>query len=243
MGRGPRPPIEELESSLGHTFRDRDLLKRALTHVSAVTSGKRHETYQRLEFLGDRVLGLAISQLLYDMFPKAEEGELSRRLADLVRKESCAEVARVWDVGSHLYLGPGESQTGGRDKTAILGDVCEALIGAVFVDAGYEAARALVLRGFSERMRTPRRPLRDAKTSLQEWAQARGLEPPNYKEAARSGPAHAPNFTITVEVPGFEPCSAQGSSKRIAEQAAAVHFMEREGIVPATPKAAQETSA
>ena len=232
MGRGPKPKIEELEASLGHTFRDRDLLKRALTHVSAIPGGKRHETYQRLEFLGDRVLGLSISQILYDLFPKAEEGELSRRLADLVRKETCADVARAWGVGAHMRLGLGESQTGGRDKTAILGDACEALIGAVFVDAGYEAARDLVQRGFSDRMKTPRQSLRDAKTSLQEWAQARGLEPPTYKETGRSGPAHAPHFTIAVEIQGFEGCSAEGASKRFAEQAAAEAFMEREGIVP-----------
>jgi ribonuclease-3 len=231
MGRGPKPKIEELEQSLGHTFKDRDLLARALTHVSAVSGGKRAETYQRLEFLGDRVLGLTISQMLYEMFPSADEGELSRRLADLVRKETCADVARAWNVGPHLRLGLGESQTGGRDKTAILGDACEALIGGVFMDAGYDAARALVLRSFADRMMAPRRPLRDAKTSLQEWAQARGLPPPLYRETARSGPAHAPCFTITVEIEGFEACSAEGSSKRIAEQAVAENFMAREGIV------------
>jgi ribonuclease-3 len=243
MGRGPKPKIEELEASLGHTFRDRDLLKQALTHVSAVSGGKRHETYQRLEFLGDRVLGLSVSQILFEMFPKAEEGELSRRLADLVRKETCADVARAWSVGPHLRLGLGESQTGGRDKTAILGDACEALIGAVFVDAGYEAARDLVRRGFSDRMKAPRHSLRDAKTSLQEWAQARGLEPPSYKEASRSGPAHAPQFTIAVEVQGFEACSAEGASKRFAEQAAAEAFMAREGIVPGRSDAKVEASA
>ena len=232
MGRGPRPKTEELEASLGHEFKDRDLLKRALTHVSAVSGGKRLETYQRLEFLGDRVLGLTICQMLYELYPVAEEGELSRRLADLVRKETCADVARAWGVGAHLKLGLGESQTGGRDKTAILGDACEALIGAVFVDGGYDTARELVRRSFGERMKAPRRSLRDAKTSLQEWAQGRGLEPPSYKESSRSGPAHAPRFTIIVEIQGFEPFSAEGTSKRVAEQAAAEGFMAREGIVP-----------
>ena len=116
MGRGPRPKTEELEASLGHEFKDRDLLKRALTHVSAVSGGKRLETYQRLEFLGDRVLGLTICQMLYELYPGAEEGELSRRLADLVRKETCADVARAWAVGPHLKLGLGESQTGGATR-------------------------------------------------------------------------------------------------------------------------------
>lgn len=233
MARGPRPKIEELESSLGHTFKDRDILKRALTHVSAVSGGKRTETYQRLEFLGDRVLGLSVSHLLYGMFPGADEGELSRRLADLVRKETCAEVARSWGVGPHLRLGLGESQTGGREKTAILGDACEALIGAVFVDGGFDEAQNLVRRSFADRMKMPRRSLRDAKTALQEWAQARGLDPPNYREMSRSGPAHAPRFTISVAIDGFDPCSAEGASKRTAEQSAAEAFMEREGIEPA----------
>ena len=235
MGRGPRPKTEELEASLGHEFKDRDLLKRALTHVSAVSGGKRLETYQRLEFLGDRVLGLTICQMLYELYPVAEEGELSRRLADLVRKETCADVARAWGVGPHLKLGLGESQTGGRDKTAILGDACEALIGAVFVDGGYDAARELVRRSFGERMKAPRRSLRDAKTSLQEWAQGRGLPPPVYREVGRSGPAHAPQFIIGVVVEGFEILSATGASKRVAEQSVARAFLEREGVLPTAP--------
>ena len=233
MARGPKPPVEALEVAIGHIFVKRDLLKRALTHVSATQ--KRTESYQRLEFLGDRVLGLAVAGLLYERFPGSDEGDLSRRLAALVRKETCAEVARDWDVGPHLRLGAGESATGGRQKTAILGDVCEAIIGAVYLDAGYEAARDLVVRSFSGRMTEPKRPLQDAKTSLQEWAQARGLQAPIYREVGRSGPAHAPQFIIGVVVEGFELMSATGASKRVAEQSVARAFLEREGVLPLTP--------
>lgn len=233
MARGPKPPIEALEVAVGHIFVKRELLKHALTHVSAIQ--KRTDSYQRLEFLGDRVLGLAVAGMLYELFPDSEEGDLSRRLASLVRKETCAEVARDWDVGPHLRLGAGESATGGRQKTAILGDACEAIIGAVYLDAGYEAARDVVVRGFSIRMAEPRRPLQDAKTSLQEWAQGRGLPPPVYREVGRSGPAHAPQFIIGVVVEGFELISATGASKRVAEQSVARAFLEREGILPTEP--------
>jgi len=218
----------QLEGKLGHTFVDRDLLTLALTHVSAAAVGRRG-TYQRLEFLGDRVLGLVVADMLYAAFPSAEEGELSRRLADLVRRESCAEVALEWGSEAHVRLGDGERQAG-TSKTAIFSDVCESLIGAVFLDAGYEAARAVVTRAFEPRMRSPRRPLRDPKTALQEWAQARGLEPPAYKEIARAGPDHAPEFTMSVALKGYYPAEAKGTSKRGAEQAAAAIFIAREGI-------------
>ncbi len=231
MGKGDRPDLAELERKLGHPFKDQRLLERALTHVSAIPAkGARVDSYQRLEFLGDRVLGLAVSDMLHAAFPKAAEGELSRRLADLVRKETCADVAREWGVSDHVRLGSGEAQTGGASKVAILGDVCESLIGAVYLDAGFEAARDLVNRNWSERMLKPRRPLRDPKTALQEWAQARGLDTPIYREAGRSGPAHAPKFVISIEIAGFAPMEAEGASKRTAEQAAARAFMTREGV-------------
>lgn len=231
MARPPKPQIRELEEAIGHHFVDSSLIVRALTHVSAVPSdGVRTDTYQRLEFLGDRVLGLAVSDMLCATFPDAAEGELSRRLADLVRKESCADVAIDWGVGPHLKLGDGEAQTGGRRKTAILGDVCEALIGAVFLDAGFPAARDVVSRAWTARMHAPKRPLRDAKTALQEWAQARGKPTPVYREVSRTGPAHAPVFVIAVEIDDFAPAEASGQSKRIAEQAAAQAFMIREGV-------------
>ena len=142
------------------------LLERALTHISALKGQSRVGSYQRLEFLGDHVLGLAISEMLFDAFPKADEGELSRRLADLVRRETCADVARAIDLGAALRLGASEIRAGGRSRIAILADVCESLIGAVFLDGGYDAAKALVERFWAERMRKPARPLRDPKTVL-----------------------------------------------------------------------------
>jgi ribonuclease-3 len=220
--------VRALEARIGHVFADRNLIAAALTHVSAAT-GSKHETYQRLEFLGDRVLGLAVSGMLYEAFPEAGEGELSRRLAGLVRKESCAEVALAWGVDSYVRLGEIEQQIR-TPNLAILGDVCESIIGAVFLDAGYEAAKAVVIAAFGERMHAPGRPLRDPKTALQEWAQARGLPTPLYRETARSGPDHAPEFTISVEVAGYRNAEAKGLAKRLAEQAAAAAFIARESI-------------
>ena len=220
--------VRALEARIGHVFADRNLIAAALTHGSAAAGSKR-ETYQRLEFLGDRVLGLAVSGMLYEAFPEAGEGELSRRLAGLVRKESCAEVALAWGVDSCVRLGEIEKQTR-TPNMAILGDVCEAIIGAVFLDAGYESANAVVIAAFGERMHSPGRPLRDPKTALQEWAQARGLPTPLYRETARSGPDHAPEFTISVEVAGYRNAEAKGLAKRLAEQAAAAAFIARESI-------------
>lgn len=223
-----------LEARLGHVFADKSLLARALTHISHLPSDRsRIGSYQRLEFLGDRVLGLVISAMLFDAFPGAEEGELSRRLAQLVRRETCAEVALQWALSPHLRLGEGEMQSGGETKPAILADACEAVIGAVFLDGGYPAAAAVVLPVWEPRMRSPGRPLRDPKTALQEWAQGRGHAAPVYREVRREGPDHAPAFTIAVAVGGFEAGLGLGGSKRAAEQSAAEAFMVREGIQPA----------
>lgn len=230
MARKARPEFGPLEERIGHQFSNRDLLEAALTHVSAVTTAKRAQSYQRLEFLGDRVLGLVIAEMLFETFPKATEGEMSQRLTDLVRREACSDVATQWGASDWLRLGGGEVKTGGAQKKAILSDVCESIIGAVFLDAGYEAARGLVRRSWSQRMMAPKNPLRDPKTVLQEWAQARGKEPPHYRETGRSGPDHAPHFTIAVEVTGYPPAEAEGASKRVAEQAAARAFMTREKV-------------
>jgi ribonuclease III len=224
----PDPKVKALEARIGHVFANRGLIAAALTHVSATVGGKR-ETYQRLEFLGDHVLGLVISELLYETFPEAGEGELSRRLASLVRKESCADVALAWGAGAVIQLGEGEDPATAT-KVTILGDVCESIIGAIFLDAGYAAAKTVVAAAFAEKMRASGRPLRDPKTALQEWAQARGLPPPLYRETTRSGPDHAPEFTISVEVPGYATAEAKGFAKRLAEQAAAAAFIAREGI-------------
>ena len=219
-----------LESRIGYKFADKDLLERALTHISALAGGNRAASYQRLESLGDHVLGLVISDMLYRAFPKANEGELSRRLADLVRKETCAEVARAMDLGPALKLGNSESHAGGRRRTTILADVCEALVGAVFLDGGYKAAEELIVRFWKERMLKPLRPLRDPKTILQEWAQARGLPTPAYRELARTGPHHDPEFRVAVVLPDRPPAEGLGNSKRAAEQAAAAAMLTRVGV-------------
>jgi ribonuclease-3 len=228
MGSSGRKDLEALETSVGHGFVNRGLLEHALTHVSGSTA--RTDSYERLEFLGDRVLGVVVAHMLYETFPGESEGELSRRLADLVRKESCAEVAERWGVGPFMRLGDGEAQTGGRKKRAILGDMCEAIIGAVYLDGGAAAAEAVVREAFGVRMQTQGRRLRDAKTSLQEWAQARRLPTPCYKMTSRSGPDHAPFFQVEVEVEGFVAAEGGGASKRVAEQSAAQAFLDREGI-------------
>jgi ribonuclease-3 len=219
-----------LEERIGYKFADQALLERALTHISALSGGNRANSYQRLEFLGDHVLGLAISDMLYRAFPKGNEGELSRRLADLVRKETCADVAKIMDIGPALKLGSSENNAGGRLRTTILGDACEALVGAVFLDGGYKAAEELVARFWRERMIKPLRPLRDPKTMLQEWAQARGLPTPAYQELARTGPHHKPKFSIAVSLPDRPPAEGTGTSKRAAEQAAAAAMLERVGV-------------
>lgn len=219
-----------LEETIGYRFKDPALLDRALTHISALKGQGRVGSYQRLEFLGDHVLGLAVSEMLFVAFPKADEGELSRRLADLVRRETCADVARAIDLGAALRLGASEARAGGRAKAAILADVCESLIGAVFLDGGYAAAKAFVDRFWAERMRKPARPLRDPKTVLQEWAQGRGLPTPAYREVERTGPHHDPVFRVAVSLPDRDPAEGRGRSKRAAEQAAAAALLAREGV-------------
>lgn len=232
MGAAVLGSAAALEARLGHSFADAGLLTQALTHISALGSDRsRIGSYQRLEFLGDRVLGLVVSAMLIEAYPAAEEGELSRRLAQLVRKETCADVAGDWAVAEHLRLGDSEAQSGGGTKSAILADVCEAIIGAAFLDGGFEAARRVVTPVWEPRMRAPGRPLRDAKTALQEWAQSLGRPTPAYREVSREGPAHAPAFTIAVDIEGFQAGLGTGSSKRVAEQAAAQAFMTRERIV------------
>jgi ribonuclease-3 len=221
------------EDRIGYRFTDPALLEQALTHISALTGARnRGGSYQRLEFLGDHVLGLIVSDMLFRAFPKADEGEMSRRLADLVRKEACADVARSIELGSAIRLGASESNAGGRGRAAILADVCEALIGAVFIDGGYPAASELIERLWEARMRAPARPLRDAKTVLQEWAQARGLPTPAYREVERKGPDHDPEFRVTVELPDRATAEGLGRSKRAAEQAAAAAMLTREGVKP-----------
>ena len=229
--RRRRRDLSAFQEHIGYQFSDPALLEQALTHISALSGARnRASCYQRLEFLGDHVLGLIISDMLFRTFAKADEGEMSRRLADLVRREACADVGRGLDLGAVIRLGASEAHAGGRGRPAILADACEALIGAVFVDGGYPAAAALVERLWSERMRTPSRPLRDSKTVLQEWAQARGMPTPAYREVERKGPDHSPEFRVAVELPKLGPAEGLGRSKRAAEQAAAAAMLSRAGV-------------
>ena len=228
MARRKDADLSALEQRIGVAFSNVGLLRQALTHVSACT--KRGDSYQRLEFLGDRVLGLAVADFLYEIFPGAAEGELSRRLAELVRRETCAEVAAEWGVAPFIILGGGEAQSGGATKAAILGDICESIIGAVFLDAGFEVARKLVRDSFAPRVDQVGASRRDPKSALQEWAQGRGIGTPVYRLDGQTGPDHAPHFVIAAVIDGFEPALGQGTSKRHAEQAAAEAFMAREKI-------------
>jgi ribonuclease III len=227
-----QPDIARLQASIGHIFADPGLLEHALTHVSFVKSGAiRLQSYQRLEFLGDRVLGLAVAKMLSLAYPQAEEGELARRMAELVRKETCADVAVAWDVGPNLKLGAGEAQSGGRKRVTILADVCEAIIGAVFLDADYAVAEAVIDRAWRARLTEPEGGRRDPKTLLQELSQSRRLGMPVYAEASRSGPAHRMHFVMAVRIDGLGEAEGEGTSKREAEQAAARALLDQiEGV-------------
>jgi ribonuclease-3 len=229
MARRNKPDPAELEARLGHTFTDRLLLERALTHVSAA-AGEAGQSNQRLEFLGDRVLGLSVAEMLYKTFPGAPEGELSRRLSDLVRRETCSSLAERWDLGAFLRLGSGEGKAGGRRNRATLADATEAVLGAVFLDAGYETAKGVVARALADQVHSTVRPPRDPKTALQEWAQAQAKATPTYATVERTGPDHAPRFLISAHIDGVPPAIGEGRSKREAEQVAALTMLTREGI-------------
>lgn len=218
--------LEALEARLGYSFANKQLLEMALTHSSAISPARRTErSYQRLEFLGDRVLGLVVADMLHKRLPKANEGELSRTLNALVRKETCAEIARQLALGPDIRLGDSEARSGGAEKEAIIADVMESVIGAVYSDGGFDASYALVEKLFGGIITRANAKRPDAKTALQEWAQGRGLEPPTYSVAERSGPDHAPQFSIAVALHGFKPEVAMGPSKKIAEHKAAEQFL------------------
>lgn len=210
---------------IGYQFSQPEFLVRALTHGS-ISSATRPDN-QRLEFLGDRVLGLVMAQALLDADTKAAEGILAPRYNALVRKETCAAVAREIDLGAVLKLGKSEMVSGGRRKEALLGDAMEALIAAVYRDGGFDAAQALILRLWGARVNEVDADARDPKTSLQELVQARGEAPPIYEIIKREGPDHAPKFTIAVTVASGEQVEAKAGTKRQAEQAAAKALLER----------------
>ncbi|OWJ75448.1 MULTISPECIES: ribonuclease III [Haematobacter] len=217
--------LQAFSGRLGHDFDDPALLVRALTHAS-IGSATRPDN-QRLEFLGDRVLGLIIADALLSADSGASEGQVAPRFNALVRKETCADVARQIGLGDVLKLGRSEMMSGGRRKEALLGDAMEAVIAALYLDAGLEATRSIVLSLWGDRIDRVDADARDAKTQLQEWAQARGLSPPRYVEKGRSGPDHAPVFTIEVQLDNGETETAKAGAKRQAEQAAARMLLDR----------------
>ena len=222
--------LSALEERLGYRFKDIALLEQALTHKSAVT-GRKHASNQRLEFLGDRILGLAVAEMLYQTFPGNLEGELSQRHTALVRNETCVEVALLLDLGAHLKLGAGERNSGGERNHSILGDACEAVMGAIFLDGGYEPAKNMIERYWRALMQATAQAPRDAKALLQEWALGRGLPVPHYREVERTGPDHKPSFRVALELPGILPVEGVGASKRDAEKAAASVMLAREGVL------------
>ncbi len=215
--------LRDFQKRIGHVFADPSLLTEAVTHAS-MSSPTRGDN-QRLEFLGDRVLGLAMAQALLEADTDAAEGKLAPRFNALVRKETCADVAREIDVGAVLRLGRSEMLSGGRRKEALLGDAMEAVIAAVYMDAGFDVAQAMIIRLWGTRIGDVDADARDAKTAMQEWAQAQGLQPPRYVEVSREGPDHAPVFTIAAQLTTGAAAQATAKSKRQAEQAAAAALL------------------
>lgn len=217
-------PIEELAGRLGYRFADDTLLREALSHPSQAGAGR---SYERLEFLGDRVLGLVVADLLMHRFPAEPEGDLARRFAALVSRDCLLAVARDLDLGGFLSLAKGEEESGGRENPATLADACEAVIGALYQDGGLAAARQFIAGEWTSRIEADLAPPRDAKTALQEWAQAAKKPLPVYRTVTVEGPSHEPVFRVEVEVEGFPPESARGSSKRVAERAAAAALLAK----------------
>ncbi|MDP6788298.1 MAG: ribonuclease III [Rhodospirillales bacterium] len=221
-------PDRSLEEALGHRFSRPELLRQALIHPSTAASneGVEHSS-ERQEFLGDRVLGLVIADLLFHRFPGENEGHLARRHSVLVSRPTLARVADRIGLSGHIVLSPGEDGAGGRKRPALLADICEAVIAALYLDGGLEPAADFIRRHWRPLMDEDAAPPIDAKTALQEWAQGRGLALPEYREVARDGPPHAPRFTIEAAVAGHAPAAGTGKSKRAAEGIAAAALLTR----------------
>jgi ribonuclease-3 len=220
--------VDALKARLGYAFKDDGLLERALTHASVAGTRSKVATNEVLEFIGDRVLGLLAAERLFTLDPKANEGALALRLNALVNREACADAARRMDLGPALRLAPGPANATERARESILADACEAVIAAVYLDGGLDAARGIFLAFWSRQLASSApRPL-DAKTELQEWAQGRGKPLPAYAVTGRAGPDHAPVFTVAVTVEGLPPSVAQGRSRQEAEKAAAAALLQRE---------------
>ncbi len=220
--------LSVLCKALDYRFRQPGLLRDALTHPSVTTGrgAKKGGDYERLEFLGDRVLGLVVADMLFNRFPDENEGALARRHAALVRRETLARVALILGLDAALAVSRGEEESGGRANPSMLADCCEAVLGAVFADGGLDPAAAIIRLHWEALMAESATPPKDAKTALQEWAQGRGKPLPTYETLGMEGPPHDPKFLVSVRVDGLDPMNGRGSSKRAAEQAAAAAMLE-----------------
>jgi len=227
---GAPASARDLARRLGYDFKQPHLLDRAMMHSSMLASGgggTSEKSYERLEFLGDRVLGLVAADMLIEAFPDENEGQLARRHVALVRQEALARVAGELELGNYLNLARSEEESGGRNNPATLADACEAVIGALYIDGGLETAARFIQGAWRAMLAETPSPPKDAKTTLQEWVQGRGLPLPSYHEVSREGPDHGPVFTVEVRVQGFDPVNGQGASKRAAEQRAAEEMMKK----------------
>jgi ribonuclease-3 len=219
-------PMDKLEQAIGHNFRDQEQLKNALTHSSTGHSAN----YERLEFLGDRVLGLVIAQILFEKFPAETEGDLAKRLAALVQGEMLGEIAREINLGAYIVFSDAERDAGGGQNVNILADVFEALIGALYLEAGLAVCRIFIEKLWGNRFFDMKAPPQHPKTALQEWAQGRGLPLPLYDIADQTGPDHAPLFHIRLSVKGYKPVISKGASRQEAEKQAALAFLKEIGL-------------
>ncbi|MCB9964409.1 MAG: ribonuclease III [Rhodospirillales bacterium] len=219
--------FDTLQTTIGYTFRNKELLRTAMTHSSvSVQSGGGSETnYERLEFLGDRVLGLVVADLLYRRYPQEKEGDLAKRHAALVQGKTLAKVARKLDLGEVLILSDSERAAGGAENEHMLADGVESLLGALYLDCDLTECARLISALWDDLLDVMTAPPQDPKTALQEWAQGRGLPLPSYEMVDRTGPDHAPEFTISVQVQGFSPVDGHGTSRRAAEKNAAEKFL------------------
>ncbi len=227
MSEGRGAALEALADRLGHRFSRWELLEESLTHPSVSAKNRSGgANYERLEFLGDRVLGLIVAEMLWRRFPKETEGPLTRRHAQLARRETLAEVGRELDLGGYIMLQAGEEGEALRASAGLNADACEAVIAALYLDGGLDIARRFVERHWEKRIEAATRPPRDPKTALQEWAQGRGLPLPSYQTMSMDGPDHRRIFTVEVTVEGLPPASGKGSSKRGAETEAASRLLD-----------------
>jgi ribonuclease III len=218
---------ENLASRIGYEFKNETLLRVALTHGS---SNRKATDYQRLEFLGDRVLSLVIADILYNQHAEENEGQMATRHSSLVRGETCSDVGNALGLADHIIVGVSERRKGVQHMRSVIGDVVEALIGAIYLDGGYEAARDFILRGWADALARPKALEKDPKTFLQEWALGKAMPLPRYEIRGRTGPEHQPEFTVALTVAKFSAAEGKGPSRQAAEMAAANAFLTREGL-------------